>query len=116
MVPTAMIGDPAPKNLRMNAKVSELPSAALLAMLLSCGAAHSDSIPLIHAHGTLQVPVVINGKISLSFTIDSGATDVSIPAIVFSALTRDGTVSPRALKDNCHDQTCGFDRGSRPWH
>jgi hypothetical protein len=63
------------------------------------GAANSESIPLIHAHGTLQVPVVINGKISLNFTIDSGATDVSIPASVFSTLTRDGTVSRQDLLD-----------------
>jgi hypothetical protein len=73
----------AAENLRMHAKVSELLSAALLAMLLSCGTAYAESIPLIHAHGTLQVPVVINGKISLNFTIDSGATDVSIPATGF---------------------------------
>jgi len=88
--------------LRIHAKVSELSSAALsalLAMVLSCGAAYSESIPLIHAHGTLQVPVVINGKISLNFTIDSGATDVSIPANVFSTLTRDGTVSREDFLD-----------------
>jgi hypothetical protein len=83
----------------MHAKVSELSSAALLAMLLSCGAARSESVPLIHAHGTLQVPVVINGKLSLYFTIDSGATDVSIPANVFSTLTRDGTVSRQDFLD-----------------
>jgi hypothetical protein len=99
MVPSAMIGNPEPGNLRMHAKVSELSSAALLAMLLSCGAAYSESIPLIQAHGTLQVPVVINGKNSLNFTIDSGATDVSIPANVFSALTRDGTVSRQDYLD-----------------
>jgi clan AA aspartic protease (TIGR02281 family) len=68
-------------------------------MQLCCGAAHSESIPLIHAHGTLQVPVVINGKVSLNFTIDSGATDVSIPATVFYTLTRTGTVSPQDLLD-----------------
>jgi hypothetical protein len=85
--------------LRIHAKVSKSSSAALLAMLLSCGAAYSESIPLIHAHGTLQVPVVINGKISLNFTIDSGATDVSIPANVFSTLTRDGTVSREDFLD-----------------
>ena len=68
-------------------------------MLLSCGAAYSESIPLIHAHGTLQVPVVVNGKVSLNFTIDSGATDVSIPATVFSELKRDGTVSPQDFLD-----------------
>lgn len=68
-------------------------------MLIVCSAVHSESIPLIHAHGTLQVPAVINGKISLNFTIDSGATDVSIPASVFFALTRSGTVAPRDLLD-----------------
>src|SRR3984885_8472356 len=68
-------------------------------MLLFAGAAHSESVPLIHAHGTLQVPVVINDKITLDFTIDSGATDVSIPATVFSALTRNGTVSAQDLLD-----------------
>src|SRR5271170_1587598 len=83
----------------MHAKVSELSSAALLAMLLSGGAAYSESIPLIHEHGLAQVPVVINGKLSLNFTIDSGATDVSIPRNVFSALTRDGIVSPEDLLD-----------------
>jgi hypothetical protein len=83
----------------MHAKVSQLSSAALLAMLLYCGAAYSESIPLVHAHGTLQVPVVINGKISLNFTIDSGATDVSIPATVFSTLARNGTVSTQDFLD-----------------
>jgi gag-polyprotein putative aspartyl protease/surface-adhesin protein E len=83
----------------MHAKVSEFSSAALSAMLLFCGAAYSESIPLIHAHGTLQVPVVINGKISLNFTIDSGATDVSIPATVFATLIRDGTVSSKDYLD-----------------
>jgi clan AA aspartic protease (TIGR02281 family) len=83
----------------MQTKVSKLSSAAWLAMLLFCGAAYSESIPLTQAHGTLQVPVVINGKSSLNFTIDSGATDVSIPANVFSTLARDGTVSREDFLD-----------------
>jgi len=83
----------------MPVKVSRLSSAALLALLLSGGAAYSESIPLIHAHGTLEVPVVINGKISLNFTIDSGATDVSVPASIFATLTRDGTVSREDFLD-----------------
>jgi clan AA aspartic protease (TIGR02281 family) len=85
--------------LRMHSKLSDISSAALLAMLLFCGAAHSESIPLVHEHGTLQVPVVINGKILFDFTIDSGATDVSIPANVFFSLTRAGTVSPQDFLD-----------------
>jgi clan AA aspartic protease (TIGR02281 family) len=83
----------------MRAKVSELWSAALLAMLLCCGAAYPEAIPLTHAHGTLQVPAVVNGKISLDFTIDSGATDVSIPSSVFSTLIRDGIVSSEDFLD-----------------
>ena len=83
----------------MQAKVSDLSSAAVLAMLLCCGAASAESVPLIHAHGTLQVPVVINDAISLNFTIDSGATDVSIPASLFSTLSRSGVVSRQDLLD-----------------
>jgi hypothetical protein len=99
MEPIVMNGNPVPKKLRMHATVSDLSHAVLLATLLCCGAAYSESIPLNHAHGTLQVPVVINGKLSLNFTIDSGATDVSIPRSVFSSLIRDGTVSPQDLLD-----------------
>ncbi len=83
----------------MSSKLSDISSAALLAMLLFCGAAYSESIPLVREHGTLQVPVVINGKILFDFTIDSGATDVSIPANVFFSLTRAGTVSPQDFLD-----------------
>ena len=77
----------------MHSRVSDISSAALSAMLLFCGAAHSESIPLVHDRGALEVPVVINGTISLNFTIDSGASDVSIPENVFVSLTRTGTVS-----------------------
>jgi clan AA aspartic protease (TIGR02281 family) len=83
----------------MHCKLSDIPSAALFAMLLICGAAYAESISLVHENGTLQVPVVINDKISLNFTIDSGATDVSIPANIFFSLTRAGTVSPQDFLD-----------------
>lgn len=43
--------------------------------------------------GTLTVPVSINGAITLAFTIDSGATDVSIPADVVMTLIRTGSLS-----------------------
>jgi clan AA aspartic protease (TIGR02281 family) len=83
----------------MQTKAKAITSAALLVLLLSCRAAYSESIPLIREHGTLQVPVVINGRISLDFTIDSGATDVSIPQNVFSTLIRAGTVLPQDVLD-----------------
>jgi clan AA aspartic protease (TIGR02281 family) len=79
----------------MQSKVSDIALAALVALLLFYGAASAESIPLVRDHGTLEAPVVINGKISLNFTIDSGASDVSIPENVFSSLTRTGTVLPQ---------------------
>jgi hypothetical protein len=54
--------------------------------------ARSDGYPLKKVGGTFVVPVEINGAIVLDFTIDSGAADVSVPADVFSTLTRTGTI------------------------
>jgi clan AA aspartic protease (TIGR02281 family) len=82
----------------MHFKLIEILKLAL-ATLVFCGAAHPETIPLVREHGTLEVPVVINGKISLNFTIDSGATDVSIPENVFLSLTRAGTVSQQDVLD-----------------
>ncbi len=42
--------------------------------------------------GTFTVPVSINGAMTLKFTIDSGATDVSIPIDVVMTLMRTGTI------------------------
>lgn len=43
--------------------------------------------------GTFVVPVTINGAVTLKFTIDSGASDVSIPADVVMTLVRTGTLT-----------------------
>ena len=48
--------------------------------------------PLKKEGGTFVVPVQINGAITLDFTVDSGAADVSVPADVFSTLARTGTI------------------------
>lgn len=69
----------------------------VIALLLVCGAANAESIPLIREHGIFMVPVLINDKITLNFTIDSGASDVSIPADVFSTLIRTGTIAKKDL-------------------
>ena len=42
--------------------------------------------------GTYVVPVVINDAITLDFTVDSGAADVSIPEDVVTTLMRTGTI------------------------
>jgi clan AA aspartic protease (TIGR02281 family) len=42
--------------------------------------------------GTFTVPVLINNAITLDFIVDSGASDVSVPADVVMTLSRTGTV------------------------
>lgn len=44
--------------------------------------------------GVLTVPVEINGKITLDFVLDSGASDVVVPADVVSTLIRTKTIRP----------------------
>jgi len=52
----------------------------------------STSIPMKSEGGTYVVPVLINDVITLNFVVDSGATDVSIPADVVLTLMRTGTI------------------------
>jgi hypothetical protein len=49
-------------------------------------------VPLESEGGTYVVPVLINNAITLNFVVDSGATDVSIPADVVMTLVRTGTL------------------------
>jgi hypothetical protein len=55
-------------------------------------AAYSESISLKSGGGTFVLPVLINDKITLDFTLDSGAADVSIPFDVFSTLRHTQTI------------------------
>ena len=50
------------------------------------------SVALQAEFGTFVVPVQINGVLTLNFTVDSGAADVSIPADIVMTLTRTGTL------------------------
>ena len=56
------------------------------------GPKHASSVRLKMEGGTYVVPVLINNAITLSFVIDSGASDVSIPADVVLTLIRTGTL------------------------
>ena len=51
-----------------------------------------SAIPMKREGGTYVVPVLINNAITLDFTVDSGASDVSIPADVVTTLIRAGTI------------------------
>jgi predicted aspartyl protease len=73
---------------------------AWLSLALSAAtidASYGEAISLKSQNGVLVVPVVINDKITLDFTVDSGASDVSIPFDVFSTLRRTDTISPADL-------------------
>ena len=50
------------------------------------------SIPMKSESGTYVIPVLINNTITLDFVVDSGASDVSIPADVVTTLMRTGTI------------------------
>jgi predicted aspartyl protease len=56
-------------------------------------AAIGEEVKLERQGGTYAVPVLINRAITLKFVLDSGASDVLIPADVFLTLLRTGTVS-----------------------
>lgn len=50
-------------------------------------------VPLVKSGGIFTVPVLVNGIIPLSFMVDSGASDMSIPADVVLTLLRTGTLT-----------------------
>lgn len=52
-----------------------------------------ESVPLEISGGTFVVPVLVNDQVSLKFTLDSGAADVTIPADVVFTLMRAGSIS-----------------------
>jgi predicted aspartyl protease len=53
----------------------------------------SFAVALRKNSGVLVLPVLINGKLTLDFILDSGAADVSIPADVVLTLMRTGTLT-----------------------
>jgi clan AA aspartic protease (TIGR02281 family) len=64
---------------------------------LTANRADAESIRLRREGGVLVLPVQVNDRITLDFTIDSGAADVVIPADVFSTLSRTGTITSKDM-------------------
>lgn len=77
-------------------------SSALAQIAPSASAAVSETIPMLFVGGTYTVPVAINGALTLRFVVDSGASDVVIPADVVLTLARTGTITD---SDFIGDQT-----------
>jgi clan AA aspartic protease (TIGR02281 family) len=73
--------------------VRELKAELGLTIEGAAGAGGETRIPLLKMAGGLIAPVVVNNSIKLNFVVDSGASDVSIPADVFATLVRDHTVT-----------------------
>jgi clan AA aspartic protease (TIGR02281 family) len=61
-------------------------------VVLSPHALWAEEIPLRKKGGVYQLPVEINGVITLAFVLDTGAADVNIPADVALTLHRAGTI------------------------
>jgi len=86
---------------RLNPGLTEISAKAVRQLkteLGLIGGANGNSpletrIPLVRMSGGLIAPVVINNTLKLNFIVDSGASDVSIPADVFSSLVRANTVT-----------------------
>jgi clan AA aspartic protease (TIGR02281 family) len=70
----------------------------------------SRAVPLKKYGGAFVLPVRINDVITLDFALDSGATDVTVPADVFSTLRRTGTIKDNDING---DQTYVLADGSR---
>ncbi|HEV2562354.1 MAG TPA: retroviral-like aspartic protease family protein [Rhizomicrobium sp.] len=69
----------------------------------------SSSVPMRNVGGIYVVPVGINDALSINFVVDSGASDVSVPADVVLTLIRTNTLS---LSDFIGSQTYTLADGS----
>src|SRR5215813_2725739 len=65
---------------------------SLLLVLLYPSLLRAEDIPLIKKGGVYEIPVEINGVITLNFVLDTGASEVNIPADVALTLYRAWTI------------------------
>lgn len=65
---------------------------SLLMVLLYPTLLLAENIPLIKKGGVYEIPVEINGVITLNFVLDTGASEVNIPTDVALTLYRAGTI------------------------
>jgi hypothetical protein len=72
-------------------------NSGLIRALLFCGsltsAAEAIEVPLVKEGGVYTIPVRINDVLTLDFIIDSGASEVQVPADVALTLLRTRTIS-----------------------
>jgi len=82
---------------RLNPGLTEISAKAVRQLKTELGLIEDSPldtrIPLVRMSGGLIAPVVINNALKLNFIVDSGASDVSIPAEVFASLVQANTVT-----------------------
>jgi clan AA aspartic protease (TIGR02281 family) len=82
---------------RLNPGLTEISAKAVRQLKTELGLIEDSPletrIPLVKMSGGLIAPVVINNALKLNFIVDSGASDVSIPADVFASLVQANTVT-----------------------
>jgi clan AA aspartic protease (TIGR02281 family) len=82
---------------RLNPGLTEISAKAVRQLKTELGLIEGSPletrIPLLKMSGGLIAPVVINNALKLNFIVDSGASDVSIPADVFASLVQANTVT-----------------------
>lgn len=76
-----------------NVVASGMPSAQAVSASSPPANPAAQDVALEDDGGTYRIPVLINSAIDLRFTIDSGASDVSIPADIVAKLVQSGTVT-----------------------
>jgi len=93
-----MVGKPFVSTMLLAGALSALPLAASAARPPGAAippAAHAPPItrvPMRKDGGVYVVPVSLNGTVSLECIVDSGASDVNIPAAAFRRLVQAGTI------------------------
>src|SRR5262249_2746431 len=80
---------PVPPTISASSRTSESQRAATASPTQRLD---GEKIPLTKKGGVYQLPVEINGVITLPFVLDTGAADVLIPADVVLTLVRTGTI------------------------
>src|SRR5215471_16697361 len=72
--------------------LSRISLLVVMILLLGPLGLRAEEIPLVKKGGVYQLPVEINGVLTLHFILDTGAADVNIPADVALTLVRTGTI------------------------
>ena len=80
-------------NVVANGQSGAAPSAQAASASPASNSPPAQEVALEDDGGTYRVPVLINSAIDVKFTIDSGASDVSLPADIVAKLVQSGSVT-----------------------